>query len=60
MKYSEKFDEEEITQKEDKISNINDNVTNYEENQNTLFNKNNINYFIKYKNIRKIYLYFFW
>ena len=38
MKYSEKLDEEEITQKEDKNSDINDNTTNYEENQN---NSNN-------------------
>ena len=38
MKYSEKIDEEEITQKEDKNSDINDNITNYEENQN---NSNN-------------------
>ena len=38
MKYSEKFDEVEITQKEDKNSDINDNITNYEENQN---NSNN-------------------
>ena len=38
MKYSEKFDEEEITKKEDKNSDINDNITNYEENQN---NSNN-------------------
>ena len=38
MKYSEKLDEEEITQKKDKNSDINDNITNYEENQN---NSNN-------------------
>ena len=50
MKYSEKFDEEEITQKEDKISNINDNVTNYEENQNNSINNANNNNNIKKKN----------
>ena len=44
MKYSEKSDEEEITQKEDKNSDINDNITNYEENQ------NNSNNSIKKKN----------
>ena len=44
MKYSEKLDQEEITQKEDKNSDINDNITNYEE------NKNNSNNNIKKKN----------
>ena len=48
MKYSEKFGEEEITQKEDKNSDINDNITNYEENQNNSINNTNNN--IKKKN----------
>ena len=53
MKYSEKLDEEEITQKEDKNSDINDNITNYEENQNNCNNnkkKTNIfhNYYLNW------------
>ena len=43
MKYSERFDEEEITQKEDQNSDINDKATNYEENQNNYNNNTNNN-----------------
>ncbi len=41
MNYPEKFGEEDFSQQEDKISDINDKITNYEENQNNSININN-------------------
>ena len=43
MNYPEKFGEEDFSQQEDKISDINDKITNYEENQNNSININNNN-----------------
>ena len=43
MNYPEKFGEEDFSQQEDKISDINDKITNYEENQNNSININNYN-----------------
>ena len=48
MNYSEKFEEEDVSQKEDKNSDFNDKITNYEENKNNSKNNNKTN--VKKKN----------
>ena len=48
MNYSEKLEKEDISQKEDKNSDFNDKITNYEENQNNAKNNNKTN--VKKKN----------
>ena len=50
MDYQEKYFDEEISQKEDKNSDNNDKITNYEENQNNSVNINNNQTHVKKKN----------
>ena len=49
MDYQEKYFDEEISQKEDKNSDNNDKITNYEENQNNSVNINNNQTHVKKK-----------